>query len=82
MSGGALDFRIEGSGFLYKMVRSLVGTLMNVGRGRLSPADFEAILKGQQRTPDVVTAPARGLFLSEVFYEPKAAHSDANTPSE
>ncbi|MBW8782325.1 MAG: tRNA pseudouridine(38-40) synthase TruA [Verrucomicrobia bacterium] len=58
----------RGDGFLYKMVRSLVGALVDVGAGRLSPDDITAILATKQRTHRVVTAPPEGLFLVKVFY--------------
>ncbi len=58
----------EADGFLYKMVRSLVGALVAVGEGRLSAADVARILRSRQRTADVQTAPAHGLFLVKVFY--------------
>lgn len=58
----------EGSGFLYRMVRSFAGALYSVGRGRLSPEDIKDILESKQRTHRIVTAPAKGLFLDKVFY--------------
>ena len=58
----------EADGFLYKMVRSLTGTLINVGLGKLSARDVAALLKSAQRTPQVQTAPPQGLFLVKVFY--------------
>jgi tRNA pseudouridine38-40 synthase len=58
----------EADGFLYKMVRSLTGTLVNVGLGRLSPGDVEALLQSRRRTPQVQTAPPQGLFLVKVIY--------------
>lgn len=58
----------EADGFLYKMVRSLVGVLVAVGEGKLSPAQVRALLAGKQRTPAVQTAPPQGLFLVKVFY--------------
>jgi tRNA pseudouridine38-40 synthase len=58
----------EASGFLYKMVRSLVGTLVAVGEGRLATGQVRAILAGRERVPAVQTAPAQGLFLTKVFY--------------
>lgn len=58
----------EGSGYLYKMVRSLVGALVEVGRGNLPVNEIPIILASQVRTARVVTAPARGLFLEQVFY--------------
>lgn len=59
----------EGSGYLYRMVRSIVGALVDVGTGRLAPDDLREILESRTRTARVRTAPARGLFLEEVFYE-------------
>ncbi|MBA4138648.1 MAG: tRNA pseudouridine(38-40) synthase TruA [Opitutus sp.] len=58
----------EADGFLYKMVRSLVGTLVNVGLGKLSAREVEALLKSAKRTPQVQTAPPQGLFLVRVKY--------------
>jgi tRNA pseudouridine38-40 synthase len=58
----------EADGFLYKMVRSLTGTLVNVGLGKLAPRDVAAMLKSARRTPQVQTAPPQGLFLVRVQY--------------
>jgi tRNA pseudouridine38-40 synthase len=63
-----LRLTFEASGFMYKMVRSLTGALIRVGRGKLSPLDFNEILISGIRTKDVVTAHPRGLFLEKVFY--------------
>ncbi|MEM7674111.1 MAG: tRNA pseudouridine(38-40) synthase TruA [Verrucomicrobiota bacterium] len=63
---------VEGSGFLYKMVRSIVGSLIQVGLGRLAISDIERILEIANRTHEVNTAPPQGLFLERVFY-PKEA---------
>ena len=67
--GGDWILRVEGNGFLYRMVRSLAGTLVRVASGKLAPARISALLEEKQRTPEVHTAPACGLFLDEVFYE-------------
>jgi tRNA pseudouridine38-40 synthase len=66
--GPYLRMVTEGTGYLYKMVRSLVGTLIEVGRGKLSPEACEALWRQKQRTAAVVTAPAQGLFLDRVWY--------------
>ena len=58
----------EANGFLYKMVRSLVGVLVSVGEGKLSPSDVREILLSRKRTQRVLTAPPQGLFLAKVFY--------------
>lgn len=61
-----LSFEIEGKAFLYKMVRNIVGTLVEVGRRRLS---IETVLTSNSRTAAGVTAPAHGLTLKKVFYD-------------
>ena len=66
--GKHLTLTTEGSGFLYKMVRTFAGALYAVGRGRLSPEDIQQILDSKQRTHRIVTAPAQGLCLEKVFY--------------
>ena len=65
-----------GTGFLYKMVRSMVGALMFVGRGRMTPDEFRGILLACDRAKCKDTAPARGLFLKQVFYKPDAWLND------
>lgn len=66
--GSHLRIDAEGNGFLYKMVRSLVGALISVGQGKLTPDDLAAILAQRERTRRVETAPARGLCLMKVQY--------------
>ncbi len=67
-SGNELVFEIEADRFLHTMVRSLVGTLIEVGRGYFSAADFLEIMKAKDRTRAGPTAPACGLYLVEVKY--------------
>ena len=66
--GDMLRLKFTGSGFLYNMVRILVGTLIEVGRGERSPEDMPALLSARDRELAGFTAPARGLFLWEQFY--------------
>jgi len=66
--GDFLYIEAEADGFLYKMVRNLVGTLVAVGKGRLSVKDVESILKAKDRSCAAKTAPAQGLSLMKVFY--------------
>lgn len=66
--GSRLRITAEADGFMYKMVRSLVGGLVSVGVGKLSPAQLREILQSRQRTARVLTAPPQGLFLVKVFY--------------
>ena len=63
-----LHFTIEADGFLKHMVRNIVGTLAEVGRGKISVQDFERILGARDRRQAGITAPAQGLFLVEVKY--------------
>ncbi len=60
---------VRGNAFLRNMVRIIVGTLSNVGRGRMTPQDIETTLKSRDRTRAGQTAPAQGLTLVRVFYE-------------
>lgn len=66
--GRRIQITAEAGGFMYKMVRSLTGTLVAVGEGRLTVDDVRALLTSTVRTPLVQTAPAQGLFLTKVFY--------------
>jgi tRNA pseudouridine38-40 synthase len=68
--GALVLIRIVGSHFLWKMVRRLVGVLVDVGRGGLEPGDVRRLLASDSAAPARLTAPASGLFLERVFYEP------------
>ncbi len=61
-------FILRGDSFLYRMVRNIVGTLIDVGLGKISTKDLEYILKAQDRKLAGVSAPAHGLFLQQIFY--------------
>jgi tRNA pseudouridine38-40 synthase len=71
-SGPLLTFMIEGDGFLYKMCRGIVGTLVQVGQGKIAVADIKRILACRDRRVAGMTAPAHGLVLWKVFYRSKA----------
>src|SRR4030066_923854 len=83
---GFFCFKIEATGFLKQMVRAIVGTLVEVGRGRISVAEFQEILKSKDRKKAGPTAPAHGLFLREVKYSktqvvrPKTQGEKSNLP--
>jgi tRNA pseudouridine38-40 synthase len=70
VSGRGREVRItaEADGFLYKMVRSLVGALVAVGEGKLTLPELVEILEARHRTARVLTAPPQGLFLRRVLY--------------
>jgi len=74
-SGPELVLRIVGDGFLRGMVRSIAGTLIEIGRGRRPVADTERLLGGLPRSEAGPTAPARGLVLERVDYAVRSAHS-------
>ena len=62
-------FDIEADGFLYNMVRAIVGTLIHVGRGRWSADDMRRIVESGDRSSAGETAPAQGLYLMRVDYD-------------
>ncbi|MDD3180677.1 MAG: tRNA pseudouridine(38-40) synthase TruA [Opitutaceae bacterium] len=66
--GRRVRLTFEADGFLYKMVRSLTGALINVGLGKLAPHDIARLLESAPRPPAVQTAPPQGLFLVRVIY--------------
>jgi tRNA pseudouridine38-40 synthase len=66
--GELLLYRVRGDGFLHHMVRNLVGTLVDVGRGQTEPEAMARILQARSRSEAGATAPARGLFLDSVEY--------------
>ena len=67
-SGPQLTVIIEGDGFLYKMCRGIVGTLVQVGQGKIPAAEIPNILEHKDRRMAGMTAPAHGLVLWKVFY--------------
>jgi tRNA pseudouridine38-40 synthase len=69
--GPQLTFIIEGNGFLYKMCRGIVGTLVQVGQGKFTSDDIRRMFGKRDRRVAGMTAPARGLVLWKVFYKSK-----------
>lgn len=66
--GDMITVRISGNGFLYNMVRIIVGTLIGVGRGAYSPEKVKDILEAADRRKAAATAPAKGLVLKGILY--------------
>ncbi|OGQ34541.1 MAG: tRNA pseudouridine(38-40) synthase TruA [Deltaproteobacteria bacterium RIFCSPHIGHO2_12_FULL_43_9] len=62
---------IHGNGFLKQMVRAIVGTLVQIGMGKISPKDLNSILQSRERSKAGKNAPSKGLCLIKVFYEPR-----------
>jgi tRNA pseudouridine38-40 synthase len=63
-----LTFYISANRFLRNMVRAIVGTMVDVGLGKISVLDFEEIIKSKNRSNAGLSVPARGLFLTEIKY--------------
>ena len=61
-------FKISGNGFLYNMVRIIIGTLIRVGEGKLNPDDIEKIIESKDRQKAGNTMPSYGLYLVKVEY--------------
>jgi len=68
---GFYVFIIRSDRFLRNMVRALVGTLMEVGKGRIPPSEVERILHARNRSDAGMSVPAKGLFLTKVEYPPE-----------
>ena len=68
LAGGFVVYDVEATAFLRHMVRNIVGTLVQVGRGERAPASFRELLEAKDRTQAGPTAPPQGLFLVEVKY--------------
>lgn len=68
--GELVALTVRGDGFLYNMVRILVGTLLSVQEGKIDPGELPAILSSRDRSRAGRTAPPQGLYLNRVFYGP------------
>lgn len=68
-NGDLVEIRVTGDGFLYNMVRIMVGTLLDVQCGKIAVGSIPQILSSCDRTRAGVTAPAHGLYLHKVYYE-------------
>ena len=67
--GDLILIRVGGSHFIWKMVRRMVGVLVEIGKGDLDPDAVHTLLRGRSDLPAKLTAPASGLFLERVFYQ-------------
>jgi tRNA pseudouridine38-40 synthase len=66
---GRLEIEVAADGFLYNMVRNIVGALVEVGRGAQAPEWIAQVLAAKNRQVRYPTAPPHGLFLVEVYYD-------------
>jgi len=66
--GDLLIFDTKGEGFLYNMVRIMVGTMVDIGKGRFKPEVIKEAIETGERNNLGVTAPPYGLYLMEVYY--------------
>ena len=64
-----ISIDVKGDGFLYNMVRIIVGTLVEIGKGKIIPGDIKMILAGKDRQLAGPTAPAQGLYLAKVYFD-------------
>jgi len=78
-SGPLLTFVIEGDGFLYKMCRGIVGTLVQVGQGKIDANGIREILELKDRREAGMSAPAHGLVLWHVIYDPGVGEDQGET---
>lgn len=67
-NGTSLIYEIKANRFLYTMVRTIVGTIVEVARGHREAGEFRDILEAKDRTRAGMAAPAKGLFLEEIYY--------------
>ena len=65
---GLVEIKIKADGFLYNMVRIIVGTLLRVAQGKIKPDEIEKIINSKNRSLAGPTVPAIGLYLNKVFY--------------
>ncbi len=80
--GSLFRIYVTGSGFLYHMVRNIAGALLDVGCGKFSAADLATILEGKDRKRLGMTAPAAGLCLLKVYFEPVTKETISRSLSE
>ncbi|MCD6416428.1 MAG: tRNA pseudouridine(38-40) synthase TruA [Planctomycetes bacterium] len=78
--GDELRYHVEADGFLYNMVRIIVGTLLEVGQGKMTPDEFADVLSARDRRAAGPTAAARGLTLMQVRYreDPRSSHREGH----
>lgn len=76
--GELVQITVEGNAFLHNMVRIMVGTLVEIGWGKIEPHSLSGIIEGGQRRRAGQTAPALGLTLADVFYGPHGGREGLN----
>ncbi len=76
VDGDVLTYRVRANGFLYHMVRILVGTLVAVGEGKISPDEIPNVTASRDRSKAGITMPPQGLYLNRVFYPEPSLRAD------
>lgn len=71
-NGNKIVFSISADRFLRNMVRAIVGTMINIGTGKINGSDFEKIIKSKDRSEAGFSVPAHGLYLTEIEYDTEA----------
>lgn len=74
--GELVIFRVSGNGFLYNMVRIMVGTLLYINEGKIAPDAIPEIIASKDRTKAGKTVPPQGLYLNKVFYDKDLTESE------
>ena len=67
-NGDLVEFTVVADGFLYNMVRIMIGTLLWIDSGKLKPQDIPSIIESQKRENAGFTAPSEGLYLKKIYY--------------
>ena len=68
-NGDLVEIHVSGNGFLYNMVRIIVGTLLDIQRGKIKKGSIEEIINSRDRNNAGVTVDGCGLYLNKVFYK-------------
>jgi tRNA pseudouridine38-40 synthase len=77
--GDSLIYAISANAFLWRMVRSITGTLLDLELKKASPQELRDIIQSKERSKAGVSAPAKGLFLHKIWYAPRSRYREADS---